>query len=577
MKDGSAKGVIEGLSHSGEQYAEAVECLQVRYDRPRLIHQAHVRKIIEVPALKEGSGKELRHLHDTTLQHLHALKAMGYEPSGPLVTSMIELKLDTVTTFEWHRHSHSTTDVPHYRDLLEFINMRAQSSESSVSDNTRKSFGSESRRAFHSGKPITSLTANATAIDTETCVLCKPIKHPLYACSKFKALPHGEMIATVKANKLCMNCLKPGHFLKQCRSQYRCRVCQKPHHSLLHAESKGDRDPVPPAQPPGTRIPVHAATGLKPNALLMTCQVVVSSPDGTSIKARALLDSASSASFVSKRLVNSLRLPRSHHTTRISGIAGLSHKSQSHSVADFVVCSCDNSSKQFRVSAIIVPKVTCDLPIHPIPLDPDWSHLKGLKLADPIFGSPGAIDLLLGVDLFLETLLHGRRRGPPGAPRALETKFGWVLAGAADRHPVSCSLVSHHVALLSGDDLLRKFWEVEESPPKGPDLSAEKAVVQHFKSNHSRTTDGRFVVLLPRKVDARSLGESRSQVVRRFLTLERSLHARKQFAKFADVVEEYLSLGHAEPVPTADSHKPPSEAFYLPMHAVSPVPLQSSE
>jgi hypothetical protein len=162
-----------------------------------------VRKIIEAPPLKEGGGRELRHLHDTVLQHLRALKAMDYEPSGPFITLVLEMKLDSGTTFEWHRHSHATTDVPHYRELLDFINMRAQASESSVSNSTRKSVGSDARRAY-SSKSVTSLTANATAIDTETCVLCRPIKHPLYACSKFRALPHDKMIATVKANGLCI-------------------------------------------------------------------------------------------------------------------------------------------------------------------------------------------------------------------------------------------------------------------------------------------------------------------------------------------------------------------------------------
>ena len=66
LKGGSAKGVIEGLSRSGENYAEAVECLQARYDRPRLIHRTHVRMILEAPQLVEGSGKELRKLHDSS-------------------------------------------------------------------------------------------------------------------------------------------------------------------------------------------------------------------------------------------------------------------------------------------------------------------------------------------------------------------------------------------------------------------------------------------------------------------------------------------------------------------------------
>ena len=65
LKDGSAKTVIEGLTRSGEHYTEAIDCLKVRFNRPRLIHQAHVKCIVESAPLKEGSGKELHKLHDT--------------------------------------------------------------------------------------------------------------------------------------------------------------------------------------------------------------------------------------------------------------------------------------------------------------------------------------------------------------------------------------------------------------------------------------------------------------------------------------------------------------------------------
>lgn len=60
IKDGSAKNAIEGLSHYGDNYDEAVECLKARYDLPRLIHRTHVQMIVDAPPLKEGSGKELR-------------------------------------------------------------------------------------------------------------------------------------------------------------------------------------------------------------------------------------------------------------------------------------------------------------------------------------------------------------------------------------------------------------------------------------------------------------------------------------------------------------------------------------
>lgn len=64
LKSGSAKNVIEGLSNTSEDYDEAIKCLADRYDRPRLIHQAHVKTILDIPPLKTGSGKELRNLHD---------------------------------------------------------------------------------------------------------------------------------------------------------------------------------------------------------------------------------------------------------------------------------------------------------------------------------------------------------------------------------------------------------------------------------------------------------------------------------------------------------------------------------
>ena len=129
LKGGSAKQTIEGLSRSGDNYGETIECLKARYDTPRLIHEAHVRAILEAPSLKDGSGKELRHLHDITQQHLRAL---NYEPSRPFITSVIELKLDTTTRFERQRQSQSSTDVPIFHELLDFLNLRAQASETSV-------------------------------------------------------------------------------------------------------------------------------------------------------------------------------------------------------------------------------------------------------------------------------------------------------------------------------------------------------------------------------------------------------------------------------------------------------------
>ena len=221
------------------------------------------------------------------------------------------------------------------------------------------------------------------------------------------------------------------------------------------------------------------------------------------------------------------------------------------------------------MNAVVVPRVTCDLPLQPIPFKTEWSHLTDLTLADPDFGRPGRIDILLGVDVFAEVVRQGRRAGRPGSPSAFETDFGWVLAGETNVGLSHLTLTSHHTTVAAGEDLLRRFWEIEENTVDHANLSPEEqTVVQHFEQHHIRTKDGHFVVPLPRKPHSNPLGESRYQAVRRFKSLEKFLRSRGLLDDFNVVMEEYFQKNHAELVPLTDLEKPTSEVFYLPMHVV---------
>lgn len=142
----------------------------------------------------------------------------------------------------------------------------------------------------------------------------------------------------------------------------------------------------------------------------------------------------------------------------------------------------------------------------------------------------------------------------------------WILSGGSGPHkPVSLHVASLHTSTQFGDDLLRRFWEVEEVPSSSLAISLEeKFVVQHYEENHSRTSSGRFIVPLPKRSDASAIGESRSQAVRRFLSLERSLHSKNQFQAFNEVMKDYFDKGHAELVPAADLEKPPGKSSICP-------------
>lgn len=541
--------------------------------------------IMDAPALKDGSGKEVRRLHDTVQQHLRALKALGNEPSGPFITSMLELKLDTNTAFEWHKYSQDSEEVPHYSKLLEFLNLRAQASEAPNAESKRshRNDAHSAKRPNNQGSGaqrfhFTSLTSNVT---DHSCVVCKE-KHPLYICSQFKSFSRDRKLSIVRSNNLCLNCLGSGHFAKSCRSLNRCQKCQKIHHTLLHqpqettASSQLSMSSNPSTVQLSTTESVVAAsnaatTRISSNVLLMTCRVFVIAPDGSTVKARALLDAGSTASFISERLAQALRLPQSQQPATIDGVAGLTHGSSVHSTGTFIISPTNSTRKEISVTAVILPRVTTNLPLKSVPLDPKWKHLSGIQLADPDFGTPGKIDLLLGVDIFISVLLNGRRLGPPGSPAALETEFGWVLVGGVGTgRSMTNRMISNHVSVLTGDDLLRKFWEMEDGPRQDPMMFTpqEKLVLEQFLSTHKRSEDGRFIVQLPRKPDAKALGESRAQAVRHFLSLERSLRSKGRFKIVDEVIQEYFELGHAELVPIADLNKPSSQVFYLPMHAV---------
>ena len=142
-------------------------------------------------------------------------------------------------------------------------------------------------------------------------------------------------MSAVKAASLCVNYLRPGHYVKQCRSAHRCYKCQKSHHTLLHV----DRDPTPSV--PGVSLTVNASPGTTSGSILMTCRVLSRGPDGSSIESRALLDSASSVSFVSERLAQNLRLPRSRRDAKIHGVTGLAHYSHAQSFTSLVVSPLD--------------------------------------------------------------------------------------------------------------------------------------------------------------------------------------------------------------------------------------------
>ena len=200
---------------------------------------------------------------------------MGCEPDGLFITSMLELKFDAQTMFEWQQYSSESADVPPYQTLLDFVNLRAQAYEIAMTDVGKRS--SKNETPMKKANSVASFAANADS-KSVNCITCKE-RHPLFLCLKFRAMTHEEKRAILKSSNLCLNCLKPGHIVKNCRSLHKCHVCQRPHHTLLHIE-RNEQPPMSHSTIPPTTVSSHIATKIQADTLLMTCRIQVKSPNG---------------------------------------------------------------------------------------------------------------------------------------------------------------------------------------------------------------------------------------------------------------------------------------------------------
>ena len=115
---------------------------------------------------------------------------------------------------------------------------------------------------------------------------------------------------------------------------------------------------------------------------------------------------------------------------------------------------------------------------------------------------------------------------------------------------LSIFLLSLEMICYEGSGRLKNVQGINPIPLQKSDLlcNTSKTTTHEQKMGH-------FIVPLPKKAHAKLLGKSRSQTVRRFLSLEQSLYAKEQFDEFDAMMNEYFEKGLAERVSLYDLEK----------------------
>ncbi|GIY25080.1 DUF1758 domain-containing protein, partial [Caerostris darwini] len=342
-------------------------------------------------------------------------------------------------------------------------------------------------------KKVSNNSAYSSQIVANICTYCKSSSHyGLFKCDSFLELPLKEKWDTVKKFKLCSNCLTfKSHTIDKCRAKL-CKICTKPHNTILCSKDSNDsksgsetENELPSISSNNAIVPATQAV------LLPTAIVHVKDINGISQKCSLLIDSASQGSFIRASCVNLLQLNRTKENISVDGLSSQKVGRVAGSIK-LQITSQSNKNASITVDALIMPKITCDLPQCPV----DASVLKTFKqlqLADVICHQPGPIDIHLGADVIGEIKLSGHLN--VSGISASESIFGWVILGKTKG--ISQTILSNHASCNAVEFELDKFWQLEEISKIKPYTQEETACENHFIQTFSRNSTGRFAVKFP--------------------------------------------------------------------------------
>ncbi|CAH1989310.1 unnamed protein product [Acanthoscelides obtectus] len=288
-------------SDAGSNKSEnAYKALKERYNNEKVLVHQHIQGIFNIEKIMRESASELRKIIDTLSKHLRSIVQLGQPIDNwdALIIFIVTSKLPKVTNQDWEKQNKKFRG-PTIEKFREFLIDRAdflQTIESKNQEKAAEKFESKHNRIGQTR-----------------------------GCGIFNKLSVNERIDKAKQLRLCLNCLKPGHFSTVCRANT-CKRCNYKHHVLLHKEtsrsnlatelesahSANDAGEAPrnsndtfeqPSNSNGGERAETASVAISVFSsnnfvLLSTASVIVRGKHGKSAIVRAVLDSGSQSSYL---------------------------------------------------------------------------------------------------------------------------------------------------------------------------------------------------------------------------------------------------------------------------------------
>lgn len=331
---GKALDTIKCLPMTSENYSDALSLLDERFNRKRLIFEAFVKRLWELP--RAVNTDTLRQLCDSYIATEKGLKliATPEEVVSGVIIQLLLTKCDKDTIRRWEEQSADKDDLPSEDEFTSFLRRRCVQLESV--DYAFKHTSSASKPEEKPFKTRQKYT-NSSVVQKLQCPVCDQ-KHTLSSCPSILSMTPEQRYSTVKKAGHCVRCINLPKSHGSCKEI--CKLCKKLHHELLHFEQPNG---IPESQPkPATSTCLGASLGkcqknqivtdsklssindpsCSTYTLLATANVQVKTDVGNYVTLRVLLDGGSQLNLISERARNILGLKthRMRHAIELNGI-----------------------------------------------------------------------------------------------------------------------------------------------------------------------------------------------------------------------------------------------------------------
>jgi hypothetical protein len=296
------------------------------------------------------------------------------------------------------------------RKLNEYLETKAKAATADTSNGTSKGASGGRREAPRSS------TSALTVFTSKACTICDMPNHQANWCRELLRMELQERYDRAMQKRLCFRCfkpLRPGHKMaSDCKCKDNPCICRRHHRLMCSEESRAQ-----PKNPTGSRVQqenkrktqykgpknregtarqapidgagaaaaVTVAAPLRVNAsrqvLIKTCEAIFLPKGGRKTIVRLLIDEGADATFISRDAANRCGLDLRDREVRVSGFGSAQALRCKHNTS-FTLRSMIDPAREIDIAAAIVcPGVLCE-PLRPVKLNPGWTHLDDLELAE---------------------------------------------------------------------------------------------------------------------------------------------------------------------------------------------------